>query len=298
MHVYVQADCSVLGSKASASLHEKDALRETSPVDLSMASTSQEGSNEVSRYTFQLQSPIASHSITRSNIPWKLRTLQEADMEIASARKQKRKREVDQVDATAAKKKARAAGSRRPPQPLRRGTTPGFPTMNAPLPPGLEDDEIITTYPNHLRGVVLLRLHDKGWGAKEIVELAQCPQLKPNTLVKRVQIAKIERDGFKPSWQSKQLQRSPDSAEQTLKSPQSWPVQAQVDRFESEASRKFRIEQTGIRDIAVEMKPDMFTRSFRCTKRTAADDRMIAERAAAEYEKRVAQRPDIQEPTY
>ncbi|KAI9873695.1 MAG: hypothetical protein M1830_010712 [Pleopsidium flavum] len=282
----------VLGSMTLDNLFQGNRLRDTSALDL-RTGKGQEGANGSSPYALPLPSPIASLNITSSNIAWQSRTVQEEDVEIASARQRKRKREVDGVDTAAPKMKARAAVVCRAPRLLRRGVISGFPPMNSPLPPGLEDDEIITAYPNHLRGAVLLRLNEKGWGAKEIVELAQCPQLKPNTLVKRIQIANTERDGIRPSWRSRQLQRPADSTEQTSESPQSWVIQGQVE-LESEASRNFRIEQTGIRDIAVEMKPDMFTRSFRRTKRTAADDRMIAEQAAAEYEKRVAQQPDTQ----
>lgn len=199
----------------------------------------------------------------------------------------KRKRGVDQVNVTAAQDTFRATAVDRTRLSLPRGTIPGFPPQNVLLPPGLQDEELIKTHPNHLRGEVLLGLIDKGWCANEILELAQCPQLKPNTFVKRICVARIKRDGGRQARRTEEVQKTGHSAEQAPSSQQPKLLEAQLGKLESKASQEFRIEQTHIRDIAVQMKPDMFTRSCRGTKRTAAIDRLIAERAAAEYEKRI-----------
>lgn len=208
---------------------------------------------------------------------------------VAPVSQRKRKRETTPVDVTSTSTQARAAVDRSATPPLPRGIIPGYPGKNAPLPPALEDEELIRKFPNHLYGPILLKLHDRGWGAQEIVDVAQCPLLKANTLGKRIQSEKFKRDGLRVVRPPKQTRKLPGSTEQSVPSPKSWPLQAPVETPESDASRRFRMEQSAIRDIALEMKPDMFTRTTRRAKRTAADDRVIVERAAEEYEKRATQ---------
>ncbi|MCJ1368593.1 hypothetical protein MMC16_007737 [Acarospora aff. strigata] len=206
--------------------------------------------------------------------------------------KRKRKRVAVLVNAAAHGTEVPAADDGGTSTTLPRGVIPGYPPKDAPIQPSLEDDELIRRFPNHLHGEVLLRLNDKGWGAKEIVDVAQCPELKANTIGKRIQKAKVMRDGLRLAQPRRKRQRTLDEMEQSMPSPEFRPMQPPVENQESEASRRFRLEQTGIRNIALGMKPDIFTRSNRSTRRTAADDRVIAKRAAEEYRKKVAHRSD------
>lgn len=233
---------------------------------------------------------MAEDSARASNLPWNVRASSPNEGSVtAPVRQRKRKRENSPVNDTITNTKARAAVDHSATSPLPRGTIPGYPGKNAPLPPSLEDEELIRKFPNHLYGTVLLKLSDRGWGAKDIVDAAHCPQLKANTLTKRIQNEKLKRDGVRVARPRRQTLKPSSSTEQSLPFPQSRPFEAPVEKLESDAGRRFRMEQTAIRDIALTIKPDMFTRSFRCAKRTAADDRVIAERAAEEYEKRVMQ---------
>jgi len=209
----------------------------------------------------------------------------EKNATMPSVGQRKRKREDIPVHATIGNENARTAVERSPPTSLPRGMIPGYPGKSVPLPPSLDDEELVKNFPNHLYGTILLKLHDRGWGAKEIVDAAQCPQLKANTLAKRIQSEKLKRDGLRVARPRKQARRTPSSTDQSVASPLLRPSQVPVERLESDAGRQFRMEQTAIRDIALKMKPNMFTRSLRCAKRTAADDRVIAQRAAEEYEK-------------
>ena len=208
---------------------------------------------------------------------------------IAPLRQRKRKREISPVNSTVTTTEAHAAVDYSTTTPVPRGTIPGYPGKNVPLPPSLEDEELIRKFPNHLYGTILLKLNGRGWGAKEIVDAAHCSQLKANTLTKRIQNEKLKRDGVRVARPRKEAQEPSSSTEQSLPSSLSRQLQAPDENLESEAGRLFRMEQIAIRDIALGMKPDMFTRSFRCSKRTAADDRVIVERAAEEYRKKTTQ---------
>lgn len=207
-------------------------------------------------------------------------------------RQGKRNREGISGHATINNENTLTAVERSPNTSLPRGMIPGYPAKNVPLPPFLDDEELVRNFPNHLHGAILLRLNDRGWGAKEIVDAAHCPHLKANTIAKRIQSEKLKRDGLRVTRPRKQARQSPSSTDETLPPPQSWPSEVPVERLESAAGRQFRMEQTAIREIALKMRPDMFTRSFRCAKRTAADDRVIAQRAAEEYEKGLVQHRD------
>lgn len=219
-------------------------------------------------------------------------TSPEQNVAMSSVRQRKRKRQVSPIHDTVSDKDGRTALDDSYTISPPRGMIPGYPAKTVPLPPSLDDDELIRNFPNHLYGAVLLKLNDRGWGAKGIVDAAHCPQLKANTLAKRIQNEKYKRDGLKVARPRKQALIAPSSTEGSLPSTQSQPSQVPVERLESDAGRRFRLEQTAIRDIALKMKPDMFTRSLRCAKRTAANDREIAQRAAEEYEKGLAPHRD------
>lgn len=181
---------------------------------------------------------------------------------------------------------SQSAMESRAPSPLPKGTIPGFPRKNTPLPDLIEDADLIKNYPNHLHGEVLLRISEKGWSVKEIVEWAGCPQLRPNTLTKRIQAARMKRDGVRPARPRKRMRPSQDT-EKILPPPFIPWERAQLEPIESEAGRKFRLEQTEIRAIVMQMKPDIF--AAKRTKRTASDNRIIFEKAVEEYKKRIAQ---------
>ncbi|KAI9811162.1 MAG: hypothetical protein M1827_005613 [Pycnora praestabilis] len=80
----------------------------------------------------------------------------------------------------------RVRSAHRPPTQI-----PGFPLYDLPLPPGLSNEDIIDYYPNHLRGPLLLRLFDEGWGPKAMAErVARCDFLTKDALSQRASIAR------------------------------------------------------------------------------------------------------------
>ena len=165
----------------------------------------------------------------------------------------------------------------------------GFPSMSEPLPAGLLHEDIIKRYPNHLRGELLLDIAEN-WTPKQIVETSGQPQLKSNTIVKRIHAAKEARDGFR-------VRRKPRTAH-----PSSTASPTDVDdrsppaprgELESEASRQFRLTQTDIRDIIEEWDADFFTTLADRDRKGMADiDRAMIERAALERERRLTMRHD------
>ena len=234
------------------------------------------------------------NSAKAADLPWDVRAGSPTrEMpEIAPERQRKRKRETTRVGAATVDTETRSAVDHTATTALPRGIIPGYPRKDAPLPPSIEDEELIKRFPNHLYGENLLRLSDRGWGAKEIVDTAQCPALKANTLTKRIQNEKLKRDGLREARPRKQARQAASGTGPSLQSPQAGSIPGPAEPLESEAGRRFRMEQMAIRDIALQMKPDMFTRTVRCAKRAAADDRVIAHRAAEEYEKSVVRHGD------
>ena len=164
----------------------------------------------------------------------------------------------------------------------------GFPSMSEPLPAGLLHEEIIKRYPNHLRGEVLLHIADN-WTPKQIVEACGRPQLKSNTIVKRIHAAKEARDGFrarrKPKTAHPSNTASPTDVEVRSPTAQMSPTE----RPESEASRLFRLTQTDIHHIIAEWDADFFTTlADRDRKGMADQDRALIELAAVERERRLS----------
>ena len=163
----------------------------------------------------------------------------------------------------------------------------GFPSMSEPLPAGLQHEDIIKRYPNHLRGDLLLDISEN-WTPKQMVEACGQPQLKSNTIVKRIHAAKIARDGFRESRKPKNARPS-STASPTDIDDHSPTIQTESP--ESEASRRFRLAQTDMHHIIEEWDADFFaTQADRDRKGKADKDRAMIERAALEREKRLSMR--------
>lgn len=64
----------------------------------------------------------------------------------------------------------------------------GFPDFTTPLPPDIQDEEIIKDRSNHLWGPLLLNI-SANWSPKEVGDL-NGTKLKPNTIIKRIAAAK------------------------------------------------------------------------------------------------------------
>lgn len=159
--------------------------------------------------------------------------------------------------------------------------------MSEPLPARLLHEDIIKRYPNHLRGELLLDIAEN-WTPKQIVETCGQPQLKSNTIVKRIHAAKEARDGFRVRRKPKTAR--PSSTASTTDVDDRSPT-APTQQLESEASRLFRQKQIDIQDIILEWDPDFFTTMADRDRRGMADaDRALIERAALEHERRLSLR--------
>ncbi|MCJ1468437.1 hypothetical protein MMC07_007065 [Pseudocyphellaria aurata] len=169
---------------------------------------------------------------------------------------------------------------------------PGFEHWSTPLPRDLQHEDIIKRYPNHLRGELLLEIAAT-WTPKEISRTCGRPELRANTLLKRIIAAKRERDGL-PKRSHKSASKTPKPACPPSGSAIASGVQPyQTTDFpetfaESEASRNFLVEQTELRDIMVELDPDWSERNSngQCNKNPARD-RQLLELAVQERQRRM-----------
>ena len=167
-----------------------------------------------------------------------------------------------------------------------RGSHPqisGYPPMNKPLPKGLLEEDIIRHYPNHLRGILLLRI-SANFSPKEICTISGLKELKANTLVKRIEAARAKQDGQKKKERKRKASRetpkptaAPEPQQAVL--PDNGP--------ESEASRRFRLEQTQLLKIMQAIDPGYMTRQVeqRYHKKPMLD-RELTQRAVPQIERR------------
>ena len=161
----------------------------------------------------------------------------------------------------------------------------GFLSMSELLPVGLLHEEIIKHYPNHLRGELLLDIAEN-WTPKQIVETCGEPQLKANTIVKRIHAAKEARDGFRARRKAKTA--TPSSTTSPSDVDDRSPT-APTKEPESEASRQFRLTQIDIHDIIAEWDAEFFTtQADRDRKGMADQDRAMIELAVLERERRLS----------
>lgn len=168
-------------------------------------------------------------------------------------------------------------------QPTRQVLIQGFMHWSEPLPKDLQYEDIIKSYPNHLWGPLLLEIAAT-WTPKEISETSGQPELKPNTLVKRIRAAKLLRDGqldkLKPS------KKPHGRASATTIEPKQ--TQALETFAESEASLQFRNEQKELQDIIMERDPSWTDRhaNGRGRKKSKLDRELVA-RAVLERQRRI-----------
>ena len=174
---------------------------------------------------------------------------------------------------------------------------PGFDHWSTPLPKDIQHEDIIKRYPNHLFGEVLLTIAAT-WTPKEISITSGRPELTANALVKRIKAAKIKRDGLPGRSSRKSAKASnpaPAPAAPTAEPPPPQPPVEPVPDHdseltfpESEASRRFRNEQTELREILMEFAPDRVFDKFSAVRpeKDAALDQHLLSLAVAIREQR------------
>lgn len=192
----------------------------------------------------------------------------------------------------------RLSGTKRTPQVRKEKSTrqprgkiliPGFKHWSEPLPKDLQHEEIIKSYPNHLWGALLLEIAAT-WTPKEISLMSARPELKANTLVKRIKAAKMLRDGrteksARRTEASKKANRQESDATPTERK-QTFDLEFCT---ESEESLLFRVEQKELQDIIMEMDPSWSDRQASGRGRKNPElDRELVVRAVAERERRMS----------
>ena len=176
----------------------------------------------------------------------------------------------------------------------------GFPDIRQPLPAGIQDEEIIRNWPNHLWGPLLLRIAAH-WSPKEIGAM-NAAKIKPNTFGKRMKYARKRigaemKETEAPSRVGAKRKRglSPNNEEEQIdkednrkyKEMDPLPQQEEV---ESEASRAFRISQEEIQEAIIEKDPAFYKHQLTVRKKNAKRqrellDQVIQERQAKKQRK-------------
>ena len=143
-------------------------------------------------------------------------------------------------------------------QSNRRKQIIGFPPITKPLPTDIQDEEIITGWPNHLWGPLLLRI-SANWTANEIAALSG-RKIKSNTIIKRIAAAKKEAGCYDGKHETSKKQagkrkralneeamarkKTRAEAKSIVEEKKTTEEEATAeDVFESDASRAFRIRQ-------------------------------------------------------
>lgn len=164
----------------------------------------------------------------------------------------------------------------------------GFPPCSETLPEGIEKEDIIKNYPNHLHGEVLLQIAEF-WTPKEISTTSGLAELKPNTITKRIRAARAQRDGAKrksiiKAKMSKKVASQEESTSTTRPSQTSLPNL----QIESEASLNFRVEQQELQNIIEELDPTWAKRQGKKKKSASISnlDRELVLKAVEERERR------------
>ncbi|KAF6239445.1 hypothetical protein HO173_002707 [Letharia columbiana] len=162
-------------------------------------------------------------------------------------------------------------------QQLRRVHIPGFPATTERLPEGIETEDIIKQWPNHLWGPLLLQVIAH-WSPKQISNLSG-GRLKPNSIVKRVKAARIQagdtqgqakspKKGGKNSRKRKRDTDAPPRIREEALNTEQLDV-------ESEASRQFRISQMEIEDAVKAKDPNYELRQIGLKKMPRLDRILI-----------------------
>lgn len=162
---------------------------------------------------------------------------------------------------------------------------PGFPHWAKTLPKDLQHEDIITKYPNHLRGEILLEIASR-WTLKEISKMSGRPELTTMSLAKRMKAARSRKDGlperFCKSMTPLTTADPPGSAKSPTQSDQTGDLDPTV---ESEASRRFRTGQTELQEIIWEEGPNWMEHNTTSRGR-AEQERWLADMADREHQKK------------
>ena len=167
-----------------------------------------------------------------------------------------------------------------------KGIIPGFPHWSEKIPGGVEQEDIIKHYPNHLRGELLLQIATF-WTPKEISMTSGLPGLKPNTIAKRIKAAKVQKSTTERKKIARTKAKTVASQRDSSSAPK--PQAAAPPQFfaESEASLKFRVEQQELQNIMEELDPTWACRQTSKGRKRINHDRELIEKANAERQRRL-----------
>ncbi|KAL6719892.1 hypothetical protein ACLMJK_001813 [Lecanora helva] len=171
----------------------------------------------------------------------------------------------------------------------KRARIAGFPNITEPLPADIQDEEIITDWPNHLWGPVLLRV-SKNYTPKEICNLLKMEEKtkpKPNTFVKRIAAAK-KQAGTEKTKRAKGPSKAAGAKRKRAEEIEEAREQAKEEvqtGVEPEASRKFRLQQLEIQREMDMRHPELIMQHAQNTRKGAKRQRdlvddILEERAA------------------
>lgn len=154
------------------------------------------------------------------------------------------------------------------------------------IPNGVEQEDIIKYYPNHLRGELLLQIATF-WTPKEISLTSGVPGLRPNTITKRIKSARAQKANTdrKSNARAKPMKRV--SHRETNSGQKQHQALSPLVFSESEASLKFRVDQQELHDLIEELDPTWACRQFNKNRKWTNFDRELIEIAAAKQQNRL-----------
>ncbi|KAL9063697.1 MAG: hypothetical protein Q9161_009327 [Pseudevernia consocians] len=167
---------------------------------------------------------------------------------------------------------------------LRRVQIPGFPAINEPLPEGIQTEDIIKQWPNHLWGPLLLQIVAH-WSPKQI-NILSGGRFKPNSIVKRVKAARLQAGEIlgqvkppKKGGTNPRKRKRDQICEDGLNAEQL--------EVESEASRQLRISQMEIEEAVKMEDPNYELRQIGLAKKIPGLDRILIEQAFEERKEKM-----------
>ena len=183
-----------------------------------------------------------------------------------------------------------------------------FPAITDPLPADIQDEEVITDWPNHLWGPLLLRIAAK-YSPKEIIDLLKI-KMQPNTMIKRIIAAKKhagievkkgakdpQKGGTKRKRASKKTKENKkakhDGKEEDQNAEQ--PIEEEHVELgpESEAARAFRIQQEELQIAFLDQNADFVNAQFGKKRRKGRLERELVEAACREVEQRKSREVEL-----
>ena len=143
-----------------------------------------------------------------------------------------------------------------------------FPAITTPLPANVQNEEVITDWPNHLWGPLLLRIAAK-YSPKEITDLLKV-NIQPNTMIKRI-IAAKKQAGVEVKKDARDRQKGGRKRKRTTKDGEENEAENEAEEAgkrvrvelppESEAARAYRLQQEELQ-IAFEDQNPAFVEKY------------------------------------